>query len=497
MPGYGYAAVSKDKSSAWGALVRDYLRGRPTLMRAFVLVDGRHGVKESDEETMKRLDSSAVSYAIVLTKRDEVKNVDQATASTRRWTPCASIPPPIPRRSSPRRAPARAFRSCARISCGCWRNGAQPACRRRIDSQPRRRGCVHRDRPPRLTARPLACQSRAMETHYNRIAAGDVGRIAALSDGIFAFAATVLVLEVHTPDNLSVHSEAQLLAALAGIAPHLLTWLLSLMTLGIFWVGQQAQLNQLERADRNVTWLHFVFLAVVTVLPFSTRLLDRIHDVPGRLPRLLGQYIHARREPLRRLGLYGARRADPARRCAANFARNPKAHRHRSVALCLGRARRTLQRYPRHRIDYPHPAQLRAWRRSCRGSRGSEGPQASPTVRNASACIAPTLSTLKPSIADFEQPMEIHFGAQTQERRAETDRRAVHEHEFPRDGEIAALLAQRLHHGGDLAPAIFARPDAVGDRANAIVEVGPQMNLAQMFIASIVSRERFLKPQSS
>jgi GTP-binding protein len=78
MPGYGYAAVSKDRSSAWGALARDYLRGRPTLMRAFVLVDGRHGLKESDEETMKRLDAAAVSYAIVLTKRDEVRKGDQA-----------------------------------------------------------------------------------------------------------------------------------------------------------------------------------------------------------------------------------------------------------------------------------------------------------------------------------------------------------------------------------------------------------------------------------
>ena len=77
MPGYGYAAVSKDKSASWGALVRDYLRGRPTLMRAFVLVDGRHGLKESDEATMKLLDASAVSYAIVLTKRDEVKKADQ------------------------------------------------------------------------------------------------------------------------------------------------------------------------------------------------------------------------------------------------------------------------------------------------------------------------------------------------------------------------------------------------------------------------------------
>jgi GTP-binding protein len=77
MPGYGYAAVSKDKSASWGALARDYLRGRPTLLRAFVLVDGRHGLKDSDEATMKLLDASAVSYAIVLTKRDEVKKGDQ------------------------------------------------------------------------------------------------------------------------------------------------------------------------------------------------------------------------------------------------------------------------------------------------------------------------------------------------------------------------------------------------------------------------------------
>ena len=77
MPGYGYAAVSKDKSASWNQLMRDYLRGRPTLMRAFVLVDGRHGLKESDQETMKILDVSAVSYAIVLTKRDEVKLADQ------------------------------------------------------------------------------------------------------------------------------------------------------------------------------------------------------------------------------------------------------------------------------------------------------------------------------------------------------------------------------------------------------------------------------------
>jgi GTP-binding protein len=73
MPGYGYAAVSKEKSASWGKLARDYLRGRPSLLRVFVLVDGRHGLKDSDRETMKLLDASAVSYAVVLTKRDEVK----------------------------------------------------------------------------------------------------------------------------------------------------------------------------------------------------------------------------------------------------------------------------------------------------------------------------------------------------------------------------------------------------------------------------------------
>ncbi len=77
MPGYGYAAVAKEMSAGWVTLVRDYLRGRPTLLRAFVLVDGRHGVKASDEETFAALDAAAMSYAVVLTKRDEVKLSEQ------------------------------------------------------------------------------------------------------------------------------------------------------------------------------------------------------------------------------------------------------------------------------------------------------------------------------------------------------------------------------------------------------------------------------------
>jgi uncharacterized membrane protein len=113
----------------------------------------------------------------------------------------------------------------------------------------------------------------AMQTHYNTLAGSEVGRIAALSDGLFAIAATILVLDFHTPEPTDIHSEADLLRALATSAPRLLPWLLSLLTLGIFWLGQQTQLSQLERSNRDLTWLHFVFLAVVTVLPFSARLL--------------------------------------------------------------------------------------------------------------------------------------------------------------------------------------------------------------------------------
>lgn len=112
-----------------------------------------------------------------------------------------------------------------------------------------------------------------MELPYNRVAGHDLGRISALSDGIFAVAMTLLVLDIHTPDSADIHSEAQLWAALTALSPRLLTWLLSLMTLGIFWVGQQTQLNQLRRTDRGLSWLHFVFLAVITIIPFTTRLL--------------------------------------------------------------------------------------------------------------------------------------------------------------------------------------------------------------------------------
>lgn len=71
MPGYGYAAVSKEKIKAWSHLIHDYLRGRVPLKRVFLLIDSRHGFKPSDLAVMTELDKAAVSYQIVLTKSDK------------------------------------------------------------------------------------------------------------------------------------------------------------------------------------------------------------------------------------------------------------------------------------------------------------------------------------------------------------------------------------------------------------------------------------------
>lgn len=71
MPGYGYAAVSKSKIKVWSHLIHDYLKGRLPLKRVFLLIDSRHGFKESDKAVMDVLDKAAVSFQIVLTKCDK------------------------------------------------------------------------------------------------------------------------------------------------------------------------------------------------------------------------------------------------------------------------------------------------------------------------------------------------------------------------------------------------------------------------------------------
>jgi len=112
---------------------------------------------------------------------------------------------------------------------------------------------------------------------YDHIAGTSVERLAALSDGIFGVGMTLLVLDLRVPASEVVHSGSDLRAALVAILPQLLMYMMSFLTLGIFWIGQQTQLNHLERSDRHLTWISVVFLFAVTLMPFSTKLLAEFY----------------------------------------------------------------------------------------------------------------------------------------------------------------------------------------------------------------------------
>ncbi|GHO48102.1 TMEM175 family protein [Ktedonospora formicarum] len=127
-----------------------------------------------------------------------------------------------------------------------------------------------------------------MKIFYNRIAGQNLDRLAALSDGIFAVAMTLLVLDLRTPalaDGSARFStpllwtsqgwgkELALLGALWVIVPHFLPYIMSFLTLGIFWVGQQTQLSHFRTSNRHLTWLHLAFLFIISLMPFSTGLL--------------------------------------------------------------------------------------------------------------------------------------------------------------------------------------------------------------------------------
>jgi len=122
-----------------------------------------------------------------------------------------------------------------------------------------------------------------MAALYNKIQGRSLERLAALSDGIFAVAMTLLVLDIHIPLREGIHSEADLLRALCGMAPQWIAYLMSFLTLGIFWAGQQTQLNHLREGDRDLTWIHLGFLFAVTLMPLTTRLLAEFIEFRGVL----------------------------------------------------------------------------------------------------------------------------------------------------------------------------------------------------------------------
>ncbi|MFD2648103.1 ribosome biogenesis GTP-binding protein YihA/YsxC [Devosia albogilva] len=97
MPGYGFAKAPEDKVRAWTSLIHQYLIGRATLRRVYVLVDGRHGPKDNDLSVMNELDRAAVSYQVVLTKADKPSRTDLDAAIRATETAIAKRPAAHPR----------------------------------------------------------------------------------------------------------------------------------------------------------------------------------------------------------------------------------------------------------------------------------------------------------------------------------------------------------------------------------------------------------------
>lgn len=118
-----------------------------------------------------------------------------------------------------------------------------------------------------------------MSEPYNRFTGQSIERLTALSDGLFAVAMTLLVLDLRVPAAGS--SEHGLWAALLKLGPSFAAYLLSFTMLGTFWLAQHTLLGILGRCDRTLTWINVGFLFVVSLLPFSAALLA--HDVHLRL----------------------------------------------------------------------------------------------------------------------------------------------------------------------------------------------------------------------
>ena len=150
---------------------------------------------------------------------------------------------------------------------------------------------------------------------YNQVAGTNLGRLEAISDGIFAVGMTLLVLGLAVPAVNAVRSDSDLILQLRDLLPALVTYFMSFLTLGIFWVGQQTQLSEVRRANRAYTWIHLIFLLAVTMVPFTTQLLARFHGLHVALfvywlnILVLGTVLLVGSEYAARAGLFPAERS--------------------------------------------------------------------------------------------------------------------------------------------------------------------------------------------
>jgi uncharacterized membrane protein len=114
-----------------------------------------------------------------------------------------------------------------------------------------------------------------MHEPYNRFTGQSLDRLTALTDGVFAVAMTLLVLDLRVPVGTaaSTYSERGLWEVLLKLGPNFAAYLLSFTMLGTFWLAQHTLLSILGHCDRTLTWIHLGYLFVVSLLPFSAALL--------------------------------------------------------------------------------------------------------------------------------------------------------------------------------------------------------------------------------
>ncbi len=110
--------------------------------------------------------------------------------------------------------------------------------------------------------------------NFDQVSGLSLDRIKALSDGVFAIALTLLVLDISIPVREHIVHEKDLINAFGRLTPKLLTYFLSFVTLGIFWTAHSSQFHYLEKSDRNFNWINLFFLLFVTVMPFTTAFLS-------------------------------------------------------------------------------------------------------------------------------------------------------------------------------------------------------------------------------
>lgn len=113
---------------------------------------------------------------------------------------------------------------------------------------------------------------------YNQISGQRLSRVEALSDGVFAIAMTILVLDLADHNATKSLSEKELLASLKELLPNFLSFFLSFLTLGIFWIGQMTQYDYITKYNRKLTWFTVMFLMFVSILPFTTTILSNHFD---------------------------------------------------------------------------------------------------------------------------------------------------------------------------------------------------------------------------